>query len=135
MPMMFPLKYSTYDWQKTAGTGLTKKLQAGANQQKGNYMETGYAQIYNYVMIDSINGNPMKAFHVEKSKKKKGLLAPRVEIVFLSPGTYEIKAHGKTYQKTPGIITAEMEAGKYYCLGADEDGLFLEERSYEWTQK
>lgn len=98
-------------------------------------MEANYAQVYNYIIIDSINGKPMKAFHVEKGKKKKGLLAPRIEIIFLSPGVYEVKAHGKTYQRDSAIVTAELEAGKYYCLGASEDGLFLEERPYDWTLK
>lgn len=98
-------------------------------------METGYAQVYNYVIIDSINGQPMEAFHIEKGKKKKGLFAPKVEIIFLDPGFYELKAHGKTYQTVPATVTVLAEAGKYYCLGASEDGLYLEERSYEWTQK
>ena len=93
------------------------------------------AQVYNYIVIDSINGQPMEAFPVKKGKKRKGLLAPKVEILFLAPGVYEVRAHGKTYQRVPAVVTAELEAGKYYCLGASEEGLFLEERPYEWTLK
>lgn len=94
---------------------------------------TKFAQVYNYVLVDSINGKPMKAFAVERSKKRKGLLAPKVEIISLEPGSYEITAHGKTYQTNPTTLTMELEAGKFYCLGAAEDGLYLEERPYEWT--
>lgn len=96
---------------------------------------TVLAQVYNYVVVDQINGKPMTAFHVEKSKKRKGLFAPKVEILCLEPGHYEITAHGKTYQTSPAVVAADLEAGKYYCLGAAEDGLYLEERPYEWTLK
>lgn len=94
---------------------------------------TKFARVYNYILIDSINGKPMKEFPVERSKKRKGLLAPRVEIISLEPGSYGIIAHGKTYQTNLTRITVELEAGKFYCLGAAEDGLYLEERPYEWT--
>lgn len=92
-----------------------------------------FAQVYNYIIVDSINGKPMKAFTIERSKKRKGLLAPKVEIISLEPGNYEIIAYGKTYQTNPTKLTVEVEAEKFYCLGAAEDGLFLEERPYEWT--
>lgn len=92
-----------------------------------------FAQVYNYVIVDSINGKSMEEFRVERSKKRKALLAPKVEIILLEPGSYEITAHGKTYQREPVSLTMELEAGKYYCLGAFEDGLYLEERPYEWT--
>lgn len=97
--------------------------------------KTNFAQVYNYIIVDQINGKPMNAFRVEKSKKRKGLLAPKVEILLLEPGYYEITAHGKTYQTSPATIVADLEAGKYYCLGANDDGLFIGERPYEWTLK
>lgn len=97
--------------------------------------ETRFAQVYNYIVVDRINNLPMKAYNVERSKKRKALFAPKVEIIILEPGNYEIVAHGKTYQREPASITMELEAGKYYCLGAAEDGLYLEERPFAWTQQ
>lgn len=94
---------------------------------------TEFAQVYNYIIIDSINRKPDTAFRQEKSKKRKGIFAPHVQIIFLEPGHYEIEAHGKTYQTSPAVVTADLSAGKYYCLGAAEDGLYIEERPYEWT--
>lgn len=91
------------------------------------------AQVYNYISIDNINGRPMAAFRQENSKKRKGILAPNVEIILLEPGHYEITAHGITYQTSPAVVAADLDAGKYYCLGAAEDGLYIEERPYEWT--
>lgn len=96
--------------------------------------DTMFAQVYNYIYVDAIDGKPMQDFTVKYSKKRKGLFAPKIEIIFLKPGDYAVTAHGKTYQTTPQVVTAHLEAGKYYCLGANEDGVYLDERPFEWTQ-
>lgn len=93
------------------------------------------AHVYNYIQIVSINGMPMNAYPAELSKKGKGPLGSYVEIIYLEPGTYHVTAHGVTYQTSPVTVTAELEAGKYYCLGANELKVYLGERSYEWTRK
>ena len=89
--------------------------------------------VYNYIQVDDINGMPMDAYPIELAKRGKGLLASPVEIIYLPPGLYHVTAHGVTYQTSPSMVTAQLEAGKYYCLGANEARLYLDERPYEWT--
>ena len=87
--------------------------------------ETGYAKIHNQIMIDSIDGKALELFYWKYSKEKKGLLAGKVEIVYLLPDTYKILAHGKTYQTTPAYIEITVNADTSYELGSDNDGLYL----------
>lgn len=91
------------------------------------------AHVYNYIEVDEINGMPMDSYPAELAKRGKGLLASPVEIIYLKPGTYRVTAHGVTYQTSPTTIEVNLEAGKFYCLGANEQELYLEERPYEWT--
>ena len=63
-----------------------------------------YSKVINYIKIDAINNKPMKTFHWDYGEKKKGLFAGRTEIVYLTPGEYNIVAHGVTYQTTQQIL-------------------------------
>lgn len=114
---------------------ISRKSGSKMGPQRYEGDRTAVAQVYNFIYVDDINGKTEDAYPLEYSKKGKGVLASNVEIIFLEPGNYHITAHGVTYQKTPAVVTAELEAGKYYCLGANEDGLYLTERPYEWTQR
>jgi len=83
-------------------------------------------KLFNFIKIDSINELKLKDFYWEKSLKKKGLLTGKVEMVYLQPGEYSIIAHGSTYQRTPALVHASIEANHNYALGADERGLYVE---------
>lgn len=107
------------------------KTEMEARQYSGD--KSLVAQVYNYIEIDSINGMPMEAYPIELAKRKKGRLAGPVEIIYLNPGLYHVTAHGVTYQTSPVTVSVELEAGKYYCLGANQAEVYLDERSYEWT--
>jgi len=85
-----------------------------------------YGRIFNYIKIDSINEKNLSSFYWEKGRKRKGLLAGKVEMIYLEPGDYSIIAHGVTYQTIPALIQAAIEANKSYILGANEGGLFLQ---------
>jgi hypothetical protein len=92
-----------------------------------------YGTVFNWVRIDHIDGKPMEEFYWKYSDIKKGLLAPKVEIVYLEPGTHIIAAHGVTYQRETTTIEVEVKAGGCYTLGSGSDddgneGLFFEER-------
>ena len=89
-----------------------------------------YGIIYNYIKIDSINGKSMNDFFWQYGEKKKGLLAGKVELVYLEQGEYEIIAHGVTYQTNPTAIHIEIKANVNYVLGANEDELYCCERAY-----
>lgn len=115
--------------------GRKNRLELKKKMESRRYSEDKslVAHVYNYIEVDSINGMPMDAYPVELAKKGKGLLASPVEIIYLKPGTYHVTAHGVTYQTSPVTVTVELEAGKYYCLGANQLEVYLDERPYEWT--
>ena len=83
-------------------------------------------KLFNFIKVDSINEQKLNDFYWEKSKKSKGLLAGKAEIIYLQPGKYSIIAHGATYQKIPALIHASIEADQNYILGANESGLYIE---------
>ena len=85
-----------------------------------------HGKIFNFIKIDSINEKSLHGFFWKKGQKRKGLLAGKVEMIYLEPGEYSIIAHGVTYQTTPALIQASIEANESYILGANEGGLYLE---------
>lgn len=116
-----------------AGRKNKRKLKEEMEKRQYKGDKSVVAHVYNYIQVDDINGMSMDAYPVELANRGKGLLASPVEIIFLPPGLYHVTAHGVTYQTSPSKVTAQLEAGKYYCLGANEVGLYLDERPYEWT--
>ncbi len=91
-------------------------------------------KLFNFIKVDSINEQKLNDFYWEKSKKRKGLLTGKVEIIYLQPGKYSIIAHGATYQRTPALVHASIEADQNYILGANESGLYVEPYVYEEAQ-
>lgn len=87
-------------------------------------------KVFNFIRIDSINEQSLNDFYWKKSRKRKGLITGKVEMVYLEPGEYSIVAHGVTYQTSPALIHASIEADQNYILGADEDGLYVELYDY-----
>ena len=93
-----------------------------------------FARIYNYINIDSIDDKGIEEYPVELSKTRKGKKAPYVEIIYIAGGEHAVIAHGTTFQTEPVALTVHLEAGKYYCLGASKDEVYMEERPMDWTK-
>jgi len=90
-------------------------------------------KIYNYINIDSINEKKLKDFYCRKCDKRKGILAGKVEMIYLEPGDYSIIAHEPTYLTTPALIYANIKANENYILGADENGIYLNPHTSDET--